>query len=282
MTSISTPSLFTVYYMNQQKVFETRMLLDNQIMTSGSSERQRSSSVSVQLSAETEFEPPFLTKLKAKLSGGVSHDRQQRVIDTLEYVNTKSRMLSDVMHCCKVPSDKKLLTEGDLVYLKDVSLNLINEDEVRSIMAIMSGTFDGLTVPDAGNLDIGHMMQAFVRNGAAFKMRGISEKIDKPLYVKIPLDGDGMFESKYTIDDLLIGKVGLVGICKGTLSPKDLKSPIDFFQKSCATPVSSEHDIVECEEAPNDRRESGGTISEPAGLYIDVLAVIQGISFKEE
>lgn len=245
-------------------------------------ERQHSSSANVQLNAETEFDPPFLTKLRAKLNGSVDHERQQKVIDTLEYVNTKSRLLSDVMLHCKIPSGKKPFDEGDLVYLEDVSLKLINEDEVRSIMAIMSGTFDGLTIPDAGNFDIGHMMQAFVRNGAAFKLKGISEKLGKPLYAKIPLDGNGMFESKYTIDDLLIGKVGLVGICKGDLSPNDLKSPLDFFRKpntTAATPVS---DIVECEVASDGHHESKYVTDEPTGPYIDVLAVIQGISFSRE
>ena len=32
------PTLFTVYYMNRQKVFETRMLLDNKLKTAGSKE----------------------------------------------------------------------------------------------------------------------------------------------------------------------------------------------------------------------------------------------------
>lgn len=92
-------------------------------------------------------------------------------------------------------------------------------------MAIMSGTFDGITVSDAGDLDIGHMMQSFIGDGAAFKLRGNRARRRTPLYAKIPLDGEEMFESGYTIDDLLIGKVGIVGICKGKITPAQMKSP---------------------------------------------------------
>lgn len=185
------PTLFTVYYMNQQKVFETRMLLDNKLQTSGSKESQSGSIADASLGAEAELTPPFLAKLRAKLEGSFSHEKQEKVVDTLEYVHTNSRMLFDIMERCKVPGDGTKLAEGDLAYIGDVSLELINEDEIRGVMAIMSGTFDGITVPDAGNLDIGRMMQSFIGNGAAFKLRGRHARRKTPLYAKIPLDGEG-------------------------------------------------------------------------------------------
>lgn len=182
------PGLFTVYYMNQQKVFETRMLLDNKLKTTSSKENQNGTTKRASLNAEAELNPPFLTKLRAKLEGSVRHEKQEKIVDTLEYVNTNSRMLADIMEHCKAPESGTTLAEGDLAYIGDVSLKLINEDEIRGIMAIMSGTFDGITVPDAGDLDIGHMMQSFIGDGAAFKLRGNRARRRTPLYAKIPLD----------------------------------------------------------------------------------------------
>ena len=60
------PGLFTVYYMNQQKVFETRMLLDNKLKTTSSEENQNGMTKSASLDAEAELNPPFLTKLKRR------------------------------------------------------------------------------------------------------------------------------------------------------------------------------------------------------------------------
>lgn len=274
------PTLFTVYYINQQKVFETRMLLDNKLKTAGSKESQSGSSAGASLSTEAEFNPPLLAKLKAKLEGSVSHEKQEKVVDTLEYVNTNSRMLFDIMKHCKVPEGGAKLGEGDLTYIGDVSLELINEEEIRGIMAIMSGTFDGITVPDAGNLDIGRMMQSFIGDGAAFKLKGRRTRRKTPLYAKIPLDGKEMFESRYTIDDLLIGEVGVVGICKGKINPKQMKSPLDYFQQPNGQTSGSSDDVIECGEGPKPSIAKDGNNHEKSGYYIDILAIIQAVEFE--
>lgn len=52
------PGLFTVYYMNQQKVFETRMLLDNKLKTTSSKENQNGTTKRASLNAEAELNPP--------------------------------------------------------------------------------------------------------------------------------------------------------------------------------------------------------------------------------
>lgn len=279
MTDKSVPRLFTVYYMNRQKVFETRMLLDNRLKTSGSEESQNNSLKELSLSTEAELNPPLLAKLRSKLKGNISHEKQEKIVDTLAYVNTNSRMLFDVMRHCKAPEDGAALAEGDLAYIGDVTLELINEEEVRGIMAIMSGTFDGITVPDAGNLDIGHMMQSFIGNGAAFKLRGKREEGATPLYAKIPLAGEEMFESRYTIDDLLIGKVGVVGVCKGEITPSQMKSPLDYFQKASGSKHEPQDDLIVCSGQPESFSMSNGDKQSARGYYIDILAVIQAVSF---
>lgn len=281
MATGSIPELFTVYYMNQQKVFETRMLLDNKLKTGGSQECQETTGGSAEADLEGGFDPPILTKLKAKVTGEAHHEKQEKIVDTLEFVNTKSRMLADIIQHCITPENGKTFTEGNLVYIGGVSLELINEEEIRGIMAIMSGTFDGIMVPDAGNLDIGRMLQSFIGDGAAFKLCGKRTGRNTPLYAKIPLDGEGMFESKYTIDDLLIGQVGIVGICKGKISPVELKSPLDYFQKpnkSKPAPAG----VVECDEGIACPENSCHEPYAKKGYYIDVLAIIQAVSFNSE
>lgn len=280
MSANEKPSLFTVYYMNQQKVFEMRMLLDNRLKTAGSKESQSGTTKGASIGVEAELGPSILANLKARLKGDYRTEKQEKIVDTLEYVNTTSRMLADIMEHCKVLEGKAMLVEGDLAYVGDVSLNLINEDEVRGVMAIMSGTFDGIIVPDTGSLDIGRMMQSFIGDGAAFKLRGRRSRKRTPLYAKIPLNGEGMFESGYTIDDLLIGKVGIVGICKGKITPDQMKSPLDYFQQPSDSKCSLEDDVVACGEDPVATSTPGGGERGTQGYYIDILAVIQAVSFE--
>lgn len=280
MSANKKPSLFTVYYMNQEKVFETRMLLDNGLKIAGSEEKQVGTTKGASIDMETELYPPILANLKARLGGDYKAEKQQKIVDTLEYVNTTSRMLADIMERCKVLGGKGALAEGDLAYIDDVSLDLVNEDEIRGIMAIMSGTFDGFTIPDAGNLDIGRMMQSFIGSGAAFKLKGKRAGDGTPLYAKIPLNGGKMFESGYTIDDLLIGKVGIVGICKGTITPDQIKSPLDYFQRPSDSKCMSQDDVVVCGESTSTTATSDVGEQEVRGYYIDILAVIQAVSFE--
>lgn len=154
-----TPELFTVYYMNQDKVFEMRMLLDNRLQTGHTGERTGSTSSEANISAEAGAKVPFLTELQGNIEGKIGHEKQTKMVDTLEYIHTKSRMLSDIIARCNI-FEGNSANEGDLVYIDDVNLELLNEDEVRALVAIMTGTFDGFTVPEAGGFDIGHMFHA--------------------------------------------------------------------------------------------------------------------------
>ncbi len=84
------PNLFTVYYINHQKMFEMRMPLDKKLKTSSSEENQGGFAADASLSTEAEFIPPFLAKFKAIPKGSVSHERQVAVVDIPEYANTNS------------------------------------------------------------------------------------------------------------------------------------------------------------------------------------------------
>lgn len=72
------PGLFTVYYMNQQKVFETRMLLDNKLKTTSSKENQNGTTKRASLNAEAELNPPFLTNSgqNSKEASGTKNKRR--------------------------------------------------------------------------------------------------------------------------------------------------------------------------------------------------------------
>lgn len=277
-----TPELFTVYYMNQDKVFEMRMLLDNRLRRGHTGEQTGSTSSEANINAEAGAKVPFLTELQGNIEGKIGHEKQTKMVDTLEYIHTKSRMLSDIIARCNI-FEGNSVNEGDLVYIDDVNLELLNEDEVRALVAIMTGTFDGFTVPESGGLDIGHMFQSIVKAGASFKLRGkAGHGCGGPILLKIPIDSGSLFESGYSIDDLLIGKVGVVGICKGKVKTDDLRSSFDYFQTKDKQQPSEDDGFIECAEGTG--RESEGPRGEDDGkpTYIDVFSIIQAVKAKPE
>ena len=277
-----TPELFTVYYMNQDKVFEMRMLLDNRLRRGHTGEQTGSTSSEANINAEAGAKVPFLTELQGNIEGKIGHEKQTKMVDTLEYIHTKSRMLSDIIARCNI-FEGNSVNEGDLVYIDDVNLELLNVDEVRALVAIMTGTFDGFTVPESGGLDIGHMFQSIVKAGASFKLRGkAGHGCGGPILLKIPIDSGSLFESGYSIDDLLIGKVGVVGICKGKVKTDDLRSSFDYFQTKDKQQPSEDDGFIECAEGTG--RESEGPRGEDDGkpTYIDVLSIIQAVKAKPE
>lgn len=277
-----TPELFTVYYMNQDKVFEMRMLLDNRLRTGHTGEQTGSTSSEANINAEAGAKVPFLTELQGNIEGKIGHEKQTRMVDTLEYIHTKSRMLSDIIARCNI-FEGSSANEGDLVYIDNVNLELLNEDEVRALVAIMTGTFDGFTVPESGGLDIGHMFQSIVKAGASFKLRGkAGHGCSDPILLKIPIDSGSLFESGYSIDDLLIGKVGVVGICKGKVKTDDLRSSFDYFQTKDKQQPSEDDGFIECTEDAGAEPEGPQNEDDGKPTYIDVLSIIQAVKTKLE
>lgn len=279
---VQTPELFTVYYMNQDKVFEMRMLLDNRLRTGHTGEKTGTTSSEANINAEADAKVPFLTELQGRIEGKIGHEKQTRMVDTLEYIHTKSRMLSDIIARCNI-FEGNSANEGDLVYIDDVNLELLNEDEVRALVAIMTGTLDGFTVPESGGLDIGHMFQSIVKAGASFKLRGeAGHGCGGPILLKIPIDSGSLFESGYSIDDLLIGKVGVVGICKGKVKTNDLRSSFDYFQTKDKQQPSEVDDFIECTEDAGAEPEGPQDEADGKPTYIDVLSIIQAVKAKPE
>lgn len=277
--------LFTVYYMNHSKVYEMRMLLDNTLWKDGSNEEDKATSGNAELHAKGETKVPIFPKFTAQANGNLGHEKRTKMIDTFEYINTVSRMLADIKRNC-LAFGKEERSEGDLVYIDNVRLSLLNEDEVRTLITVMSGTFDGITIPEAGGLDVGHLFQSFIKSGTSFKLIGrIGDGKSGDIILKIPIDGADLFESGYSIDDLLIGKVGIIGICKGKVYPSNLRSSYEYFQTKGKTAEPEDDGFIDgsYKERTDDQLDNTTTEKdETEATYIDVIAVIQAVNKKSE
>ncbi len=139
------------------------------------------------------------------------------MVDTLEYIHTKSRMLSDIIARCNV-FEGNSANEGDLVYINDVNLELLNEDEVRALVAIMTGTFDDFDSKLIGQAPFKKELRKQV--GAFRLFNSIGEQPILSMLLLGP-SGVGKTETARILSDLLAPGQPLPKINFGNYSSKD-------------------------------------------------------------
>lgn len=182
----------------------------------------------------------------------------------------------------KIAEKKDLI--GSLVRMKDISLNITNEDEVLGIKTMISGAIGKVPVEGMGDIDITALLSVMLKD-AAYILEGElpEEKFGKKqrLVIKIPMQTGNELENQYSLSDLEIGKVTLMGIYRGAFEKIDLMRKLNRFSGN--TQVQDQKDYSTIIES-----DSGGAFSESTdkndGLdyiyhYLDVIAVVQDISF---
>ena len=281
-------SLFNIYYINFAKVYEIKMMLGNEISTSKNVEHGESSSVNAQLDGNLKF------NLLAK-SGGVEGKIQgessgsQKVIETFEVKTTKSVILKEILDSAKKMENFKSVHEGELIVIDDVRLNLQNEAELRIAKFISNGSLKGFVVPNANGLDMNNVFNSMLKD-YAYKLKGRIENGNDQLIVKIPFTFENEFESGYNVDDMTIGNVTIVGIYKGQIHPKSLKTNMEYWSEIGGQMKQNQNvdykDFHYSSFPTNDifNKQDSFYNEDPASLYhyVDLLAIIQNVQIREQ
>lgn len=277
--------LFNIYYINFPKVYEIKMMLSNIISTDMEYQMSKSSESNEKLDAKIGVQ--FLKFFSA----GVGAEQikmgsdSEKVLETFKIKMTKSTVLNEVLEkSTKVENFDTKITEGKLVRVENVNLTLENETELRTVKLFSNGTFKGMKIPEAGGLDINNMFNSIFKD-YSYKLKG--KLRDKGgILIKIPMTFENEFENLYSVDDLFIGKVTVVGIYKGKTKIESLKNSFQFFQELGDTTSNGGDDFQEIHESQCEKQGKGiQFVSSNDGEdydYIDVLAIIQQINFDEE
>ena len=274
--------LFNVYYLNLPKVYEIKMMLSNVIKTDESVETNQGDTVDTELQAKlgTKFLKLFDADIGSDIKSGSSDS--QKVLENFKVIMTKSLILSEVLDKCEnVQSDFNRVKEGQLVRIDNVSLSLENEPELRTVKMFSNGSFKGLRLPEAGGLDINNLLNSMFKD-YSYKLKGELKDSEEKVLVKIPLTFESEFENLYSVDDLFIGNVRLIGIYKGKTKISGLRNSFDFFQELGEFSDSDSDSEVHNSQYPEPKRVK--LKSEDDGLnynYIDLLAIVQVIQSKE-
>lgn len=278
---------FNIYYLNFSKVYEIAMMINNVILTK--IEKEHSESFEEQYgytsSVSAQGTKNFLDGIKASISADAKETAvsSSKVVESLDVKTTKSLLLRRIIEQCNIVPKLNLPSEGDLIKVDNVKLELLNEENLRQFLILRRDALKGMRVEgmEVNNL-IGSMLQdyAYILKGTLSSDDGNKEE----LIIKIPMEIQSEFENKYSIDDLLIGHVSIVGIFKGKV-PEDFitSSTFTYFQEAGnkkSQEINETTKIIKSNSEPLHAPDCLSSHDE--SFFVDVLAIIQDVSFTFE
>ncbi|RZF62540.1 hypothetical protein [Sphingobacterium corticibacterium] len=268
------------------------MMLNNIISMQQEVESQNGLEGDAYLKTKLGFNILDIFKLgEAEAGGSVKGSGSKKVLETFEIKTTKSVILDEVVKNCRTVDDFESFNEGELIKVDNVRLSLENEDELRIVKFINSGALKDIMAPGTNGIDINGLFNSMFKD-YAYKIRGEISERSEELLIKIPLTFENEFESSYSVDDLFVGKVSIVGLYKGKIKIDELRNSFQYFQELGEfqnfvqqTNQDSEDEIQESHYTIKDRKDftfsfkSSGDDSHYH--YIDLLAIIQNVSVNK-
>lgn len=214
--------IFSLYYINTEKVYEIAMLLNNRIITGGTKENELESTIEKQANIGINSNLNYLETVKSEL--GLSHNVQthngikNKVLENFDVKTTKSNMLASIISKANVYQENASMNLGDLVLLKNATLELLNAEESYAVTKmILNGAFKDTKISSNSDdmkieFDLSAMINSLLKD-CVYEL-GCSVG-NKKYMLTIPMTFENDFENSYNIYDLQVGSVTIVGIYRG-------------------------------------------------------------------
>lgn len=272
--------LFSLYYINLEKVYELRMIRNNFIQENRVLENR----------IETNSHDSVNAGLSSGIKGIISSDigskssfdslKSVKVSDSFTVKQTKSNILSDILEMADKKTDLSSASDGDLIRLDNLKLKLENEQLIRLFKVLSRDIIKGQV---ANGIDINKALNSLAKDYSYLLSATFA---GKNIVIKIPMSAEGEFENKYSIDDLLIGNVGIIGVYKGTIKGSEINSTFDFFVNlgNVAGQANTYEEEIQSssDEISVQPYALSTTLKESADyIFIDLLAVFQHIKVRE-
>lgn len=287
--------IFSLYYINTEKVYEIAMLLNNRIVTSGTSENESESTLEKQTNIGINSNLKYLESVKGEL--GLSQNIQihngikSKVLENFDVKTTKSNMLASIIAKANVYEGNENINLGDLILLKNASLVLLNAEESYAVTKmILNGAFKDTKISSNSDdmkieFDLSAMINSLLKD-CAYEL-GCTVG-DKKFLLTIPMTFENDFENSYNIYDLQVGTVTVVGIYRGKRQYEKRLSLQEIFsgnneQKKVHTYENDDYRLQSSAKGKEEMFDDINNNGKQSGEFqevIDVIAVIQEINAK--
>lgn len=280
---------FNIYYINFSKVYEISMMINNVLLSSiqrenaSLSEKMRSRSLSISGSLGSSSQQ-YLANIKSVI-GTNSTDKSitsSKMIESLDVKTTKSILLRQIIEKCKLFSSFLSIAEGDLIKMDNIKLKILNEENLRQILMLRKDALKGFRVE---GMEVNNLISSILQDYSYIlygEIEGDGE-ISK-IMIKIPLEIQNEFESNYSVNDLLIGHVSVIGVYKGIVNETFITSnTFNYFAEH-----GNQQEIPEKKVIPSSkpkkllRRIPLITTKEKTYQFLDVISIVQDVSFFQK
>lgn len=274
--------MFNIYYINYAKAFEIAMQIDNKLLEKQVVDNEIDKKGEGGGKADL---PSFslLNKLIPTLSGEVtfSKSKSNKTSDTLKVVSTKSTILEPIIQ--KAVEIKRIGEDriGKLIKIKDVQLSIENTSDMLGTKMLLSGILKKVPVEGLGIIDMTEMMDVVLKGASYIAIGRMPDKIrqDENIYdklmVKIPIQLENEMESQYSISDLEIGPVTIIGIYRGVFEYANIRKHVDIMKQ-----YEENKTLVDIEYEKKDYNNAEKVIADNSKFhFIDVIAIIQDLYY---
>lgn len=270
--------LFNIYYINYDKAFELSMLIDNRLQEQQSISKDSTVVVKGDAALDTEklSKIPLLEKIipKASIELNSEGSRVKNVIDNFKVVSTKSTVLNAVYN--KSSEIKKLVDSkiGMLIRIRNIRVRIDNASDILAIKSLLSGVIRDIPVEGMNGMDVSQLFEVLLKDSAYLLTADFGEE---QVAFKIPMKAENEMESQYSISDLEIGPLTVLGIYRGKYDSDELYNKINRLQdlQTMANQASG-NNLMESDEDDNPTKKQG----ELKTHFVDVIAIIQELTIK--
>lgn len=276
---------FNIYYLNLTKVYEMAMMINNVILTKIEKDNSKSfeEEYGFTSSIEAKGSKNFLDGIKSSLFAETKESSisTTKVVESLDVKTTKSILLRRIIERCSEVTNINSQNEGDLIKIDNVKLQILDEETLRQFLLLRRDALKGMRVEgmEVNNL-ISSMLQdyAYILKGSV-KLKEDSKETE--IVIKIPMEIQSEFENKYSINDLLIGHVSIVGIYKGEINEGSIMSnTLNYFQDNGERINQVDYDNQKIIKSNSSNNTFTPHQTESLDYhFIDTLAIIQDVSF---
>lgn len=258
---------FNIFYLNFSKVYETKMLINHLV----SEKITREKSYNTKSNNEIGFSNDFFSLKHTDGEG-----EYFKLTETLRVKQTKSVVLKEILEHCTTIENIDDMNEGDLVLINDVNIEFFDDEETERMLSLLPK--EALRGVNVEGFDFSNFILEYFKD-SAYHLKCKFNGSD--LVFKIPMESNSEFESNYSINDLLIGKLSIIGIYKGYISERAFKRS-NFLTASDQNNSSQNSNIFKSNEENIGGSNSNNKSNDEKLLFIDIFAIIQHINFKEE
>lgn len=276
--------VFNIYYINFSKVYEISMMINNVILSSIQRENSSSAENTSSVSANASVALDNLAKIKSYMSTELTEKKtsSSKMVESLDVKTTKSILLKQIDKRSKLVKNFNNCSEGDLVKIDNVNLQILNEQNLRELKIFRSDALKDFRVE---GVDVNNLITSMLKD-YSYLLYGQMPDSSEMIVIKIPMELENEFESNYNVDDITIGRVSIIGVYKGIVKEEKINTNTFNYLYEIGLKQQSKKDDRQEEkvissayqyEPVQSRRINGNR----EFIFIDVIAIIQNVNFNE-